>query len=74
MVNPQHHAELAGMETAIKLAAYAGRRQMHLGVNNLAAIWAMLKSKACICHRSGLASLKRIQHMIKWLGLTVAFS
>ena len=70
----QQAAELAGVEKAVKMAAYRGMTRWHLGVDNLAAVWAVLGRKSKMHHRDRASTVRRIQQTLRWSGLAVSLS
>ena len=73
-VRNQQVAELDGVERAVKLAAYAGRRHHHLGVDNLAAVWSVLRRRTKIHHRDRARCLRHIQNTLRWSRLILSLS
>jgi len=73
-VRNQQAVELDGVERAVKLAAYTGHRHLHLGVDNLAAVWSVLRRHTRIHHRDRARCLRRIQNTLRWSGLIVSLS
>ena len=47
---------------------------MHLGADNLAAIWAALKRKTKIHHRDRATTVRRIQQTLRWSGIVLKLS
>ena len=70
----QQAAELSGVEEAIKMAVYRGMTSLHLGVDNLAAVWAVLGRKSKIHHRDRASTVRRCQQTLRWSGLTLRLS
>ena len=64
-VGNQQAAELQAVERAVKMAAYRRRPHVHLGADNLAAIWAALKRKTKIHHRERATTVRRIQQTLR---------
>ena len=73
-VRNQQAAELQAVERAVKMAAYRRRQQVHLGADNLAAIWAALKRKTKIHHRDRATTVRRIQQTLRWSGIVLKLS
>ena len=73
-VQNQQAAELDGVERGVKLAAYTGRRPLHLGVDNLAAVWSVLRRRTRIHHRDRARCLRRIQNTLRWSGFILSLS
>ena len=73
-VRNQQAAELQAVEREVKMAAYRRRQQVHLGADNLAAIWAALKRKTKIHHRDRATTVRRIQQTLHWLGIVLKLS
>ena len=67
----QQAAELSGVEKAVKMAAYRGMTRLNLGVDNLAAVWAVLGRKTKIHHRDRATTVRKIQQMLRWSGLAL---
>ena len=73
-VRNQQAAELQAVERAVKMAAYRRKPQVHLGADNLAAIWAALKRKTKIHHRDRATTVRRIQQTLRWSGIVLKLS
>ena len=73
-VRNQQVAELQAVERAVKMAAYRRQKQVHLGADNLAAIWAALKRKTKIHHRDRATTVRRIQQTLRWSGIVLNLS
>ena len=54
--------------------AQASKQAIHLGVDDLMGVWAILCNKAQIRHRDRVACIKRIQYTLRWSGIMVALS
>ena len=70
----QQAAELSGVEKAVKMAADRGKTKLHLGVDKLAAVWAVLGRKSKIHHRDRASTVRRIQQTLRWSGLALSLS
>ena len=70
-VRNQQAAELQAVERAVKMAAYRRRQQVHLGADNLAAIWAALKRKTKIHRRDRATTVRRIQQTLRESGIVL---
>ena len=57
----QQAAELLGVEEAVKMAAYRGMKQLNVGVDNLAAVWALMNRRSKIHHRDRATVVRKIQ-------------
>ena len=64
-------AELLGVEKAVKMAAYRGMKELNLGVDNLAAVWAVLNRRLKIHHRDRATMVHRIQQTLRWSGMAL---
>ena len=62
----QQAAELLGVEKAVKMAAYRGMKELNLGVDNLAAVWAAMNRRSKIHHRDKVTVVRRIQQTLRW--------
>ena len=53
------------------MAAYGGMKEMHLGVDNFAAVWAVLNRRLKIHHRDTAMVVRRIQQALRWSGMAL---
>ena len=70
----QQAAELSGVEKAVKMAAYRGMKKLNLGVDNLAAVWAVLSRRSKIHHRDRATMVRRIQQTLRWSGMALCLT
>ena len=67
----QQAAELLGVEKAVKMAAYRGMKELNLGVDHLAAVWAVMNRRSKIHHRDRATVVRRIQQTLRWSGMAL---
>ena len=53
------------------MAAYRGMKELNLGVDNLAAVWAVMHRRSKIHHRDRATVVRRIQQTLRWSGLAL---
>ena len=70
----QQAAELSGVEKEVKMAAYRRKTKLHLGIDNLAAVWAVLGRKSKIHHRDRASTVRRLQQTLRWSALALSLS
>ena len=57
--------ELHGVEWAVKMAVYNGMKELNLGVDNLAPVWALLNRWSKIHHRDWATVVHRIHQTLR---------
>ena len=53
------------------MAAYRGMKELNLGVDNLAAVWAVMNRRSKIHHRTRATVVRRIQQTLRWSGMAL---
>ena len=53
------------------MAAYRGMKELNLGVDNLAAVCAVLNRRSKIHHRDRATMVRRVQQTLRWSGMAL---
>ena len=73
-VSTQQGAGLAAIEMAAKAAAYEGSANLHLGADNMWAIWSTIRDKGSAVSPARAKDLRRIAHTLCWSHLRMRLS